>query len=104
MKGFIDEDLLDEDLCRALLTKVRYNLVIALYICRFTKAGERVLLDGIRRNMGPSELQICYIDARLLADSLLVRAQTGLRLVRLVAVHSISSRSPYSIETFTIIL
>ena len=62
---------LDECHCRSLTAKHREGLeVLALSNCGLTEAGERLLLDGIRHNRGPSSLVSCNINNRLLADAL----------------------------------
>ena len=61
---------LREEHCRALVGGDRRESSFSLSNCSFTPAAETILLDGIRRNLGPTELQKCTIQTRLLADTL----------------------------------
>jgi hypothetical protein len=64
---------LNEEQCRALVTTNESgwdDFKIILNNCRLTEAGERVLLDGIRRNRGPTSLQSCRFNSQLLVEAL----------------------------------
>jgi hypothetical protein len=63
---------LDEYHCRALGTDVRDSHEIELEECGVTEPGERVLINGMRHNPGPSWFQVskCCVDVRLLAKAL----------------------------------
>jgi hypothetical protein len=68
LKGFE----LDDEHCRALLATedAREDFEITLDSCRLTEAGESVLLDGIRRNQGPTSLHGCRCNTQPLAEAL----------------------------------
>jgi len=74
---------LDEDQCRAIITSIakEEENFFELFKCDFTEAGERILLDGMRRNYIPAYLSECNINPRSLADSL--RGNENLMALRL---------------------
>ena len=73
-RGFPKDDLnrfeFSETQCRVLTHCDRTDLAIELMGCSFTGEGERVMLDGIQRNRGPSFLYLCRINVRGLANAL----------------------------------
>jgi len=60
------------EICRAVVTGGPDDHAIALHNCSLLGDGERLLLDGIRRNRGPRRMHQCILNNRLLADALCV--------------------------------
>jgi hypothetical protein len=60
---------LDENHCRVLGTYSRH-LEIKLRLCNFARAGPSALVEVLRRNHGPTELNYCRIDIFVLLDGL----------------------------------
>jgi len=82
LMGFRVMMVLDENHCRSLVTDNISELQIELDACGVTDAGKEVILDGIRRNRGPSCLSNCEFDTRSLADSLIETSVTFLELLK----------------------
>jgi hypothetical protein len=61
---------MDEDHCRVLGAYSRPDLEIVLERCEFTTTGASALVEVLRRNQGPTKLDLCRIDNVVLADGL----------------------------------
>jgi hypothetical protein len=59
---------LDEDHIRVIGASSR--LEIELYSCNLTRAGTSTLAEILRRNQGPTKLDLCYIDNSIVANGL----------------------------------
>ena len=84
---------LDEEHCRASVAteNVKEDVNITLKHCHLTEAGERLLFDGIRRNLGPTSLQSCCFNTQLLADAL--RGNTRIKRFRCQCDHRLTDEN-----------
>jgi hypothetical protein len=60
----------NENHCRVLGAYTRQDLEIEMNCCKFTRVGTSALVEILRRNQGPTKLDLCEIDNLVLANGL----------------------------------
>jgi hypothetical protein len=82
---------LNADHCRAIDASTNVDLDLQLTLCFPTEHGEKVLMESIKQNRGPTSLFNCRFDARRLANAM--RGSSRVNFLALLDVESVSTQA-----------